>query len=383
MDTVTIEDLKFLSTHTSDYCVSVFMPTHRSGPRKEQDPIRLKNLLKQAEERLEELSLPPKEIELLLEAPRGLLDDFAFWRHQSDGLALFFSKDILRSFCVPLNFTELTVVSNTFHVKPLLPMLINNGHFYLLSLSQKEVRLMEGNRIELEEAKLEKSPPPMDEALGFSMYKKESRLSSEGRPAVLRERSGAIRSPNPEEDEKKWILSWLHVVDDCISDKVNSTPSPLVVACLDYLFPLFKDATSYSRLVEEHISCNPEEMSAKELHEKAWALVEPIFKKKKNEAAARYKNLIETDRTSAETETVVLAALHGRVDTLFVDVDVEIWGRLDEAANQVTIHQSHEPGDIDLIDLAAVHTLLNGGIVYPLSPEDVESHTPIEAIFRY
>jgi len=119
MDSITMQDLKFLSTCDSKNCVSLFMPTHRARPQSEQNPIRLKNLLRLAEERLEERGLSKKVIEPLMEAPRRLLGDFSFWERQSDGLAVFFSRDILKTYRLPLAFPELVVVADNFHIKPL------------------------------------------------------------------------------------------------------------------------------------------------------------------------------------------------------------------------------------------------------------------------
>lgn len=52
MSTLSQEELKSVMTEGHGPAVSVFLPTHRAGPDSQQDPIRLKNLLKQAETQL-------------------------------------------------------------------------------------------------------------------------------------------------------------------------------------------------------------------------------------------------------------------------------------------------------------------------------------------
>src|SRR5205823_9224741 len=52
MDTLNRDQLRFLSQTRGPFCVSIFLPTHRAGQEIRQDPIRLKNLAKQAETRL-------------------------------------------------------------------------------------------------------------------------------------------------------------------------------------------------------------------------------------------------------------------------------------------------------------------------------------------
>ncbi len=125
-------------------CVSLYTPTHRHIPETEQDPIRFKNLLREAEERLIASGLSAREVRELLQPAQKLLEDASFWKFQSDGLALFLSANLFRTYCLPFGFTEMTVVTNRFHLKPLLQVLTGDGRFFILALSQKQVRLLEG-----------------------------------------------------------------------------------------------------------------------------------------------------------------------------------------------------------------------------------------------
>jgi hypothetical protein len=63
MDKITMDILKqaFLDRH-SGWCVSLFMPTHRSGRDTEQDPIRFKNLIREVEESLTAKGLRASEV---------------------------------------------------------------------------------------------------------------------------------------------------------------------------------------------------------------------------------------------------------------------------------------------------------------------------------
>ncbi|MBE0698970.1 MAG: hypothetical protein IH586_18790, partial [Anaerolineaceae bacterium] len=52
MDILTKAELEQLMRKEQQWCVSFYMPTHRTGVEIQQDPIRLKNLLGEAEKRL-------------------------------------------------------------------------------------------------------------------------------------------------------------------------------------------------------------------------------------------------------------------------------------------------------------------------------------------
>jgi hypothetical protein len=156
-----------------------------------------------------------------------------------------------------------------------------------------------------------------------------------------------------------------------------------VLAGVEYLFPLYKEANSYPHLVEEGIPGNPEEQSLEELHAQAWPLVQPFFMQAQEKATAQYGQLAGTGQATADVKEAVLAAHHGRVDVLFVAIGVQVWGSVDPSTGTVKVHQDPEPGDQDLLDLAAIQTILNGGTVYASEPEQVPEGAPLAAVFRY
>lgn len=60
MNLVSKEELRTLVEKPHEWCVSVYMPTHLAFPENKQDPIRFKNLLREAEERLKAAGLRPR-----------------------------------------------------------------------------------------------------------------------------------------------------------------------------------------------------------------------------------------------------------------------------------------------------------------------------------
>ena len=120
--------------------------------------IRLKNLLQKAEEELVARGMRRPEALALLSEARALLLDAMFWSQQSDGMAVLVSPTLTATYRMPVSFEELLVVNKDFHLKPLLPTLAGDGRFYLLALSQKAVRLLEGTRDSIEEVQAESLP---------------------------------------------------------------------------------------------------------------------------------------------------------------------------------------------------------------------------------
>jgi hypothetical protein len=63
--------------------------SHRAGPEVQQDPIRLKNLLRQATDALQADGVRAPMLHSVLAPLRRLVNDGLFGQHQSDGLALY------------------------------------------------------------------------------------------------------------------------------------------------------------------------------------------------------------------------------------------------------------------------------------------------------
>ncbi|WP_442936566.1 baeRF6 domain-containing protein [Nostoc sp.] len=151
------------------------MPTHPAGPEVRQDPIRFKNLIKEAETRLIDAGLEQKDAIALLEKSHEI-DSQEFWEQMGQGLAIFISENIFRYYTLPIDFQELVVVTDRFHIKPLLPILNGNGRFYIMALSQQDVRFFEGTRYSVNEVEVENLPRSLDEALQRDDTAKESQF---------------------------------------------------------------------------------------------------------------------------------------------------------------------------------------------------------------
>jgi hypothetical protein len=378
MDLFTRADLRVLLAEHQPPCVSLFMPAHRGGA--EQDPIRFRKLLCAAEERLPARGFRAPEARDFLAPARALLEDPSFWPSQSDGLALFMAPQFLRVYRLPRAFQEQVEVGGLFYVTPLLPLLTGDGRFYVLALSQNGVRLFQGARFTVSPVDLRGVPQALAEAL--LTHDRDEPLTFHTRP-TSGGTWGAIFSGHGVgiDDEKDDLLRYFQQVDRGLHKVLREEQAPLVVAAVDYLLPIFRQASSYSHLLDKGIEGNPDRLSEKELHDRAWALVEPSFQEARRKAIAFYHRLEGTSRASSDPRRIVLAAYRGEVKTVFVALGRHLWGLLNPGTNEVCLHDQPEVGDEDLLNVAAVHTLRHGNMVYALEPDDMPGGSLLAAIF--
>jgi len=110
-------------------------------PQAQGDPIELKNLARRAAEQLQAAGTDKWSCAAIAEQLDDLVDDNEFWRFQAYSLAIFVTPRNLRTFAHALQ--PLVVVSDRFHVKPLLRGVSFPQSCYVLALAQKSVRVVE------------------------------------------------------------------------------------------------------------------------------------------------------------------------------------------------------------------------------------------------
>jgi hypothetical protein len=154
MSILTRDEFKTLCQEWQGVCISIYMPTHPKATEIDQGRIQLKNLLTEAEKQLLTAGFRVSNVQKLLEPAHKFLWDNLFWRHQDEGLALFLSSETFNYYSLPYDFEALVVVADRFYIKPLLPLLADDGHFFILALKLNRVRLLLGTRYSVGEVDL-------------------------------------------------------------------------------------------------------------------------------------------------------------------------------------------------------------------------------------
>ena len=383
MDTITQEELKSFLPKQQGLYISLYLPTHKTGSDTQQNAIRYKNLLQEAEKRLLSKGLRSPDVKEMLEPAERLLHLPGFWNIQSHGLAVLLTMEDFQYFRLPLHFDELVVIGSGYHIKPLLPFFSTDGHFYILALSQKEIRLFEGTRDCVDAIEMENMPESMAESLQLDRIESHLQFHTSTSGPSSEGRAGVHHGHDPSDENKTRILKWFKMIDAEMPKVFIGSQSPLVLAGVDFLFPLYREANSYPHLVEEGIPGSPDELTPEELHKLAWPIVEPYFMQIQEHVVGKYHQLTNSGQTTIDVQEAVQAAHQGRIAELIVALNVHVWGDFETSTNTVTLHGDAQEGDKDLLDLASIQTILNGGSVFAVEKEQVPGGGPLAAIFRY
>jgi hypothetical protein len=384
----TLEDLKSLMASDAGPAVTITMPAVMAGPEVQQNLIRMGNLLSDAERRLTETGLRGPEAADLLAPARKLLLDQDFNYQQSQGLAVFVAPGVFHTVPVPLALEEAVVVADRFHVKPLLPLFARDGRFLVLSLSVGRVRLFEASKFGLSELATEDVPESIEAVLQRTDFQDAVHYHPTG-PAQT---TGGPATPkfhalgrSPEDYRKDEVLEFLRRVNAGVTKVLADTDAPLVLAANDQLQGHYRELNKYHALVGEGLNVNPDALDDAELHDRAYAVVAPLFGERRREAEDHFAALAGDDDARALTDlpTIVADARFGRLDVLFAAADVEAWGRFDEADASVELHEARRDGDEDLIGRAVVEGLGTRAFVFVLPRAEMPGHAAVAAIRRY
>jgi hypothetical protein len=316
-------------------CLSVYQPTHRRHPEDKQDLIRFRNLVKELEASLRQ-RYPEAEAQPLLEPFEALARNEDFWNHTLDGLAVLGGTGIFRALRLPQPVTDLVVVADSFHTKPLRRFLQSVDRYQVLGLSLHNIRLFEGTRHALDEVDLvPEVPRTITEALGGELTEPHQIVAAYGGvggASTPMHHGHGGKADDVDIDSERFFRA----IDRAVLEHY-SRPSglPLILAALPEHHHLFHQVSRNPFLVAEGISFNPDSLSAEELRVLAWQTVEPRYLARLAALGEAFKQARSKGLGSGDLAQVATAAASGRVATLLIEADRQIIGRLNSTTGQV------------------------------------------------
>lgn len=372
------DDLKELLKDSGAPAVSIYLPTHRAGGgRPAENRVRLKRLVGVVCQRLDEDYPHHKPAQKLHGDLKGLVEQEWLWNHEGTGIAIFASPQLQRTYWLDRPAVEIASVGRDFYITPLLERL-DSLQFYVLALSRQMARMFNGSRRRLEPAKV-KLPNGLAEITQHKETERSTQFRQSGTAAGAYHGQGED-SRRPYNDE----VLYIQAVDAAIC-RAADQKLPLVLAAAEPLGGLYHKYSRYPKLQDKAIDGNPASLTLAQLHQEAIKLLDQRADPAARAAAALFAQLASSDpeRVSTDPAEISLAARDGRVKAIL---------NLAGGGNQGESHvfREHLGADSlfttvyeDLADQAIRQTLLMGGQVHVLPPEDFPAAASLAAIFRY
>lgn len=365
------------------YCISIFLPTHVTGEavQHRRDARSLDTELRLIREEMTAAGMPETLLENRLAPLFELLEDSDFWRHQSQGLALFATPGNLFTYRLPYAVKQEHRLATVFHLLPIIPMLSGSGAYYLLALELERVRLFEGNRSGLTELNIrELIPSRLEERVGYDYEQKDLQFRSHHQAykgASYHGHDGADRDRHDE------IARYFRGVDQGLLTIFNKKPRPLLIASQEFLASIYRDVSAYGLIEEKPIVCNLSECNETDLHRLAWKQMKPVFEKEGIRKWKKFQQFHGSGKASADLSAILPALYEGKVDSLFVPAGSDLRGWYEPETGQIKTEESPTVFTPSLLDWAVSQALRHGGRVYLKSPEELPAGAACAALYRY
>ncbi len=383
MNLLTNEMMPELLSINAGTCISLYMPTHRTHPDNLQDPILFKNLVKKLEQSLLQ-QYSASEATILLKPFVELSNNKEFWNHTLDGLAVLSTADMFKNIFLPVSTEELTVVADSFHTKPLRKYLQSVERYNVLGLSLHDYHIYEGNRHSLTELVLAPGiPKNIKEALGDELTEKHSTVASYG--GVGSGSSNMHHGHGGKADEVDIDAErFFRFVAKTINDHYSKLSGlPLILAALPEHHQLFHKVSNILSLLPEGIDVNPKSVETSELAKHAWKVMEPYCNGIIDKAYDEYQQAKSKGTGSDSISDVAVAAAAGRVDTLMIEADRQIPGKIINSTGRIEKGDLENPEMDDLLDDLGELVTKIGGKVMVIPREKMPTSTGIACVFRY
>lgn len=364
-----------LLDHREHPCFTLMMPTHQIPPEVENDPLQFKNLVKELENKIRinnlEKYLP------LISSLHQVGTDRDFWTHLEQGLVVFINPSYLKVVKVQIPLPTLTVVSDSFHVKPLYRYYQERGTFQVLALGQDHVRFYEGNKFKLQELDLSgKVPKSMKEALGSELtdaHYNTASATGKGSRKRANQGTGHVVHGYMEKSQEKEndTTRFFRIIDERIHEQF-SKPSglPLILATLSEHQSRFREHSKNKSLLAEGITADISQLTAKEIKDKAWEIFGMHHQEQIKEILEQQSLAESQNKSHSLLEDVALDAIDGKIEILLVEEDRIIKGKILEDERRI----EYMPSGVDdiLDDLSAMVIEKSGRVI--LLPADQMPH---------
>ncbi|ASW76199.1 hypothetical protein IQ37_13200 [Chryseobacterium piperi] len=318
------EKLQKLANEKSEPCVSISLNTHRTFPENQQDEIILKNLVKEAENRVidEYGKRPAAEVLEKLENIAGKIDH----QYNLDSLHIFISKDteeIIKSTWESRG--NVVEIDEKFAVRPLIKATVRAQEYLILLLTQSGTKLYEAlNDSIIREVKEEGFPFPQN-------------------PFYITHSD--VRSDSKQVDNQ--IKEYFNRVDKSVVEIHRSSGLNVVVISTTDNFSKLLEVADLPKIYIGHDNKNY--VSAEEHHivEQAYEIIKEKQKENRALAIEEIKEAVPQGTVLTDLQEIYQASLDGRGDLLIVHQDYEQPVKMIDERNFEYVEDSKEPGVVD------------------------------------
>lgn len=362
-------------------CITLLLEPHKPGGQSKSmaDIIRIQ--LKEAARQLVDRQVPASLQADLLDPIEHLAGDPQLLQGSHWGRAIFRSPGLFRQFELIGPVRAALTVGGYFNIRPILPDLLVPSEFYILKLSKTHVSLLRCTALRSESVALPSGiPQTLEEATAFKrpdhdLENRSSAGSTASSTPSIRFGTGSGR-----ETQHTYIADFYKAVDRGVRELLHPKEAPLVLAGVDEDSALYRTINHYPKLLAQSVPGSPEgAVSDLELVHLAYAILRADCTERAVRALLEAKERVAPARYANGLNAILRAAVEGRVASLYADENAKMHGVFEGEKRGGRWNYGEE----DLLNIAAVESILRGGEAFSVSAARIPDGEPVAAILRY
>lgn len=347
--------------------LTITLPTYRTAPEVQQNSIRLKNLITQAQTVLDEQNGNGKGHALmtrLTEVVDGLkTTDF------QEGLAIFVHEKFAGAYPVAMPLPERVVIDDTFVTRDLVRARLQGVRYWVVALSE-HTRLFEGSNDRLKER---------DEG-GFPVIY-EDRSEDPSVPGAL--------EPGHENLVDEEHRQFYRRVDDALTQVLQEEDLPVVLLGVTRNLAFFQEVTANGKMIAGTAEGNYDHASWNDISSVAWQALQPHLAQQQEIVLQQWDDAVSAKLFVTGVEKAWEAAFDGRGNLLLVEEGYQVAGHMDEDGRTLTLsEEALQNGNGNGTRYDVVNNLIElvwarGGRVRFVPPETLPEDAHVGLTLRY
>lgn len=353
--------LKQIKNIIADNCITIILNTHRTAPDNKKDGLVLKNLIKDAEQRLtaDENKRNAQKLVDRLNDLAATIDH----NHNLESLILFVNEDIAQFKRLAISVEDRVVIDNTFATRDLVRSLHMETGYYILVLSRDKARLLEVFNDKLVQEYQDEFPIENDSLYSTS----KAELSYADKQTNL-------------------VAEFFNRIDKEVNKIWNENPLPILICTEESNYHQYlKIADRKEPIYDMFLNKNRLDEKAQAIITEAWKMVKEHTVKQNEERKSSLEKAVGRNDFLSDTNDIYRAIKEGRVQTIFIEK-----GKFQPATwkNDEIEYVSHEDRDKkDVVDdiydeLIEINMNYGGDVVF-LPEGELSKFNGFGAITRY
>ncbi len=347
-----------LANNVANPSVTISLNTHRTHPDNQQDAILLKNLVKEATDKLKDIDGSGKSVEKL-----NTIADGIDVNQNLDSLHLFVSDSVTEVVRSPLKAANNNVaISDRFSLKPIIKLLNRTEMYYILLLSQSGVKLYEAtNDAITNEVQNDSFPFPES-----PFFLENNTRKSDGK-----------RADNQ-------VREYLNQVDKALVELYNTSQKDCVVICTEDNYSRLMQVADKPQIYLGYAAINYNDVATHSIVKQAWQLVMEKIDQNRAEAVEEVGNAVGAGLVYTDLVHIFRAATEGRGDLLVCNSNFRQSARITgEATIELTNGQDQTDSQEDIISEIALRVIERKGRVVFIDPEMANDLGDVVLKLRY